>query len=218
VVAEHDDVDAGRERADDRVGERGAGLDVRLKDPSEAVEPLGEAFAGVGPDRERDRVDAMRVKDDALRKDRVQARFDRRAQRAWAEEKLGRPVRVGRARAQRLAHRRKIDRHEDVARQRLGEQGARRLDPHRAAFLHRRVPAGRLDQRRVGADPRRGPAQVIEVFWRFEGHGLTACVREFDRCAAPGAATGCGPRQRQRAGYSRPHRRPGSRRSSGFRT
>ena len=44
VVAEHDDVDAGRERAADRVGERGAGLDVRLKDPGEAVEPLGEAL------------------------------------------------------------------------------------------------------------------------------------------------------------------------------
>jgi hypothetical protein len=154
VVAEHDDVDAGFERAADGGSERGARLDVRLEDPGEAAETFGEALAGVGPDRERDRVDAMSVQDDALRKHRMQAGFDRGAQRASLKKELGGMVRARRAFFHRFAHRLKIDGHKDLARQRLGEQHARGLDPHRAVLLHRRVSARRLGQQGIGADPR----------------------------------------------------------------
>ena len=60
-----------------------------------------------------------------------------------------------------------VERHEDVARRRILQPGARGLDPHDARILQRGVAAGGLYQRGVAADFCREGAEAVEFYhWK----------------------------------------------------
>ena len=96
-----------------------------------------------------------------MRQEGVQGGLDRRAQTLRIElgdHRTG--DRIGLVRGYGLQHRRQPDRHEDVARHRVGEPQARRLDPQQPVRLQRGVAAGRLDLLGIAAD-RRGKGREL---------------------------------------------------------
>ena len=109
----------------------------------------------------------MDVDDNALRHQRMDGGFDRRAKAGCVEiaaNKAGAGfasrIVLGEGSQNGLV----IDGHEDVTRGGVLQPGARRLDPHDAIVLERGVAAGRLDQKRIGTGARREATELLQFY------------------------------------------------------
>jgi hypothetical protein len=121
----------------------------------------------------------MDMDHDRRRNDRVHAGLDRRPQAVGVQLPIHE---VGRRRGARIsvddrfAQRIQTHGREDILRKRVSEPGSRRLDPHDAVLLDRRVAAGALRPQRIGAERSRQLSQCTKFTVIDIGRGHhTAC-------------------------------------------
>jgi hypothetical protein len=129
--------------------------------PDYALQPfeaIGDEFARVLTHRQRDRLDAMDMRDHRVRDNGVHAGFDRRTQLGGVQlldhERDG-AVGGGIVSERRRAQAVEGDGNHDVLVQGVGELAPRGLDPHYAVSLDRSIASRRLRAEAVASQRRR---------------------------------------------------------------
>ena len=172
MVAEHQHVGLGPQPLRYGLRQRQAWPPVRHEDPVQPAQPLFEKSFGAHLHRAGDGFDAMDMHDHPLRHQRMHRRLYRRAQAGGVEfgdDEFLRLLRLGTSVGDGVEQR--LDRHRDhdVVALRVHQPGPGRLDPEYFVLFDRGVAAGALHEHRIGADPRREPAQRGELGRDFCG-------------------------------------------------